>query len=134
MSELPERAIKTGAGIGGELTVCNYCNRSYDSCRCHEVYNLALDRCTPVLTKYKTKVKELEAENAGKWISVTEKIPSEYCLVWCDENRFQESGVYVSMPPHFDPVDKGCRGVEWRSLRILLNVTHWMPLPNNPRG
>lgn len=42
ISLIPEDYVKTRAGIGGDLNICEYCNRPYDSCRCNEVYNKAL--------------------------------------------------------------------------------------------
>lgn len=62
-----------------------------------------------------------------EWISVDEKLPKhrEKVLV-CDDRQNMFTALYVAY-------DNG--GFDWcTSVRLVYKVTHWMPLPEAPKG
>lgn len=74
---------------------------------------------------FRKTIEELEAK--GKWISVNDRLPETkgFVLV-CTENEFYKTR-NVSKARY--------RNGEWRSNGgIWTNVTHWMPLPEPPKG
>ena len=66
--------------------------------------------------------------NAGyrkqsEWISVEERLPEQYtAVIVCDENRFIGEAEYDG------------DGFRWVSDENLAFATHWMPLPDAPKG
>lgn len=62
-----------------------------------------------------------------EWISVEERLPKhlEKVLV-CDDKQNMFTALYVAY-------DNG--GFDWcTSVRLVYKVTHWMPLPEAPKG
>ena len=70
---------------------------------------------------------ELNAERVKQeWISVDERLPehSQKVLV-CDDRQNMVTAMYVTF-------DNG--GFDWcTSVRLVYEVTHWMPLPEPPK-
>lgn len=77
---------------------------------------------------------EAGKRDAAKWIPVTERLPEEegWYLVYTTPNREHKS------------INKAkfCKGFEWNNFKPEWhgaggrweNVTHWMPLPEPPKG
>lgn len=68
-------------------------------------------------------------QDAMKWIPVTERLPEKredvlLCRKWWNEIRNPQMGWYNDVSG------------EWfdMSNRVIHNVTHWMPLPEPPKG
>ena len=63
----------------------------------------------------------------AEWISVDERLPDEngVFLVSLKESGY-ENLVYFDVRPYADG--------EWRNLPDKLTVSHWMPLPEPPKG
>ena len=70
------------------------------------------------------------AEKVPKWIPVTERLPEEWCPVlgliqYCEEPPAQMVLWYLG---------NGHWRETWRGDMIVSAVTHWMPLPEPPKG
>ena len=73
-------------------------------------------------------IEELADRNVGKWIPVTERLPSK-------------NGFYLCLYKHKHPggvaIDEGLSIQQWYNGRWNLDeiytVTHWMPLPEPPK-
>lgn len=65
--------------------------------------------------------------NVGEWISVDERLPdgNGVFLVSLKESGY-ENLVYFDVIPYADG--------EWRNLPDKFTVSHWMPLPEPPKG
>ena len=76
------------------------------------------DEIVPGLRK---QVEELES--GSKWIPVTERLPEQYrsVIVWTSERELGEA--------QFDG-----KHFEWCADEAFADVTHWMPLPEPPKG
>ena len=65
--------------------------------------------------------------DAAKWIPVTERLPEKDQYVWCYSNKYG-GHFFVGYRSYLSGVwmEGGCMH--------LGNVTHWMPLPEPPKG
>jgi hypothetical protein len=63
----------------------------------------------------------------GKWIPVTERLPeSGKCVLVCSKDGMVAEGSYKAY-------EKKWTQFRW-NVTDLQNVTHWMPLPEPPKG
>ena len=69
----------------------------------------------------------------GKWISVRTKLPKECQRVWAS---FKEPGKrhVFSDDLYYWPSDKHWTRNDLTLLERIYKVTHWMPLPDPPKG
>ena len=69
-----------------------------------------------------------------EWIKIEVRLPAPWtpCLVLCKGRYAQPEGMFTAESIHMDKVDKSVRGVD-KYLKLLLYITHWMPLPPAPK-
>lgn len=88
------------------------------------------DVCNPISACDALKYAERAVEagySKPEWISVDERFPKHRDKVLvCDERRNMVTAMYIAY-------DNG--GFDWcTSVRLVYKVTHWMPLPEAPKG
>lgn len=82
--------------------------------------------------KFKNKGLSLSSPKEEKevadslWIDVNEKMPeSGQCVLLYSPKSGVGEGAWISAKGHFE---------QWRWNAIMTNVSHWMPLPSNPKA
>lgn len=125
-----------------EDILCTACER-YGTMGAPECANELLREAAAALEEMQKRISE--AEEKGRWIPVRERLPEEsgQYIVCCDdsgcpygEGIWYQSGVVVCA--HVDVGISGGICWEWYDGNTLYDlegvVTHWMPLPQPPKG
>lgn len=115
---------------GCTVVNCGTCKRRESSAACDGLVREAADVLQEYVDRCKRYANEIMAlRERPRWISVTECLPApgERVLaaaegVWVAEAYFAVCGTWMRL-----------YGTPWDS-SVGVSVTHWMPLPDAPRG
>ena len=94
-----------------------------NGCPMTEEWQKAIDICDMALSALRTR-QEQESKPLNEWISVKDKLPEDQVEVL----------VLTRSMKGMRNVDKGYWSIDHFIHRGRAQVTHWMPLPNPPKG
>ena len=122
--------VADGKGTDGPLTICQQCLHR-DACLAwighgkalYDDFVFSVDGCP----YFEDAVKVVEIDQFNKWIPVTERLPDKGKVVLALGKRHATSGMFQGTSK-YDP-----KLWYWKG-GTLKEVTHWMPLPEPPKG
>ena len=119
--------MKTTEEIKKGLECCD--NIDEDGLHCEECPYRDGDDCIYLNSDTLALIQQLEAQ-VPKWISVKERLPekSGYYLCWMPKYEIMEKLSYSAKHMAFNAFDTE------NIPESALTVTHWMPLPGEPKG
>ena len=112
MEELREKLVDllhNGVRCPGTVASCDDCQYQTMETPCDEFYATADMLIANGVT-------------VQRWIPVTERLPEPFEIVLVyEQTRNHVSDAYLT------------RHLEWAGVRMNVNVTHWMPMPEQPK-
>ena len=115
MGELRERPL-----CGGEA----YLDKVTEDC---PNYVAGCKNCRAHTSWHSTKINAVTAWNTrpNSWISVEDKLPDTTTVLGCNIEGFVATVLYMSNAKRWTIAP---------NLSVIMDVTHWMPLPKPPKG
>ena len=119
---IADHLIANGVTVQGEIDANIY--QLMRKCERLKEQNESLANAVNVLEEINSDLyKKLKGVTVQKWIPVTERLPEPFEIV------------YVYIPKDKRITDAYItRHMEWVGVRMNREVTHWMPLPESPKG